>query len=381
MRTPRTLPSQRHLFDIPDGIAYLNCAYMSPLMKSVAKAAARGVAYKLQPWTYGAEDFFSYSEMYRTLAAKLINTDAENIAIVPAASYGLQIAANALPLGREGEILVLEDQFPSNIYPWREKAKACGGFLSTVARPDDGDWTQAVLQMIGPGTEILALPATHWADGGLLDLETIAMAARAQGAKLVLDLTQSLGALPFDVEAVRPDFMVAAGYKWLLGPYSLGVLYVAPRWQDADPLEHNWMNRKDSQDFAGLVHYKDGFQPGARKFDMGEKSNPAQLMAASAALTQILEWGVENISHTLGQRNSRIAERARTLGLSVVADVLRAPHYVALGFPGGVPEGLTGHLSKKHIHVSVRGSSMRVTPHLYNTEADIERLFASLVQK
>ena len=378
MTNGHMIENQRHLFDIPDEVAYLNCAYMSPLMTQVTEAGARGVRFKQRPWTYGAQDFFSYTEDYRALAARLIGTRADNIAIVPAVSYGLQIAANALPLSAEGEILVLEDQFPSNIYPWREKAKAAGGRLSTVPRPEDGDWTTAVLQMIGRETEILALPATHWADGGLLDLETIGMAARAAGAKLVLDLTQSLGALPFDVETIRPDFMVAAGYKWLLGPYSLGILYIAPQWQEAQPLEHNWMNRAGSEDFAGLVNYRDSFQTGARRFDMGEKSNPAQLMAASAALTQILDWGVENISYTLGARNKAMAARARALGLSVVADDLRAPHYVALGFPDGIPDGLLAALAQKHIHVSQRGNSLRVTAHLYNTDADIERLFEAL---
>jgi len=375
------IDNQRHLFDIPDDIAYLNCAYMSPLMQPVVTAAATGVQYKVQPWTYAGSDFFKYAERYRDLAASLINSAADNIAIIPSASYGIQIAANNLPLRPEGEVLVLADQFPSNIYPWREMAKAKGGVINTVARPEDADWTAAVLQALhanGPRTEILALPATHWADGGFLDLETIAMSARANGAKLVLDLTQSLGAMPFDMETVRPDFMVAAGYKWLLGPYSLGFVYIAPKWQNGVPLEHNWMNRKGSEDFSRLVDYQDEFQSGARRFDMGEKSNPAQLMAGSAALSQILDWGVDNISNTLGARNIHIAERARQMGLHVTDDKFRSPHYVALEFAGGVPEGFADRLAAEKIFVSVRGNSVRVTPHLYNRSADIDRLFAAL---
>ena len=372
------ITNQRHLFHMPDDIAYLNCAYMSPLMIPAVDAAGQGVAYKAQPWTYGGADFFTYSEEYRTLAARLINTKADNVAIVPSASYGIQIAANNLPLRPEGEILVLEDQFPSNIYPWREMAKKYGGIINTVARPEDGDWTAAVLQAIGPRTEILALPATHWADGGVLDLVVIAMSARAVGAKLVLDLTQSLGVMPFDIETVRPDYMVSAGYKWLLGPYSLGFLYIAPQWQDGVPLEHNWMNRKGSEDFSNLVDYQDRFQPGARRFDMGEKSNPAQLMAACVSLTQLLDWGVENISHTLGARNIRLANTARQLGLHVTKDKFRSPHYVALEYRNGVPDGLAEKLAAQNVFVSVRGKAVRVTPHLYNTDNDIERLFAGL---
>lgn len=372
------IANQRHLFDMPDDIAYLNCAYMGPLMKSAVQAAETGIRYKIQPWTYGGSSFFTYTEQLRELAAKMVNTKSDNMALVPSASYGIQVAANNLPLSKGGEILVIKDQFPSHVYPWREKAKACGGEIVTAERPNNGDWTAAVLRTISPRTEILALPATHWADGGYLDLEIIGKAARDKGAKLVLDLTQSLGAMPFDVKTVQPDFMVAAGYKWLLGPYTLAYLYVAAEWQGGVPLEHNWMNRKGSEDFARLVDYQDEFQPGARRFDMGEKSNPGQVMAACAALTQLLDWGVANISATLGARNSRMADHARQLGLHVVDDKFRSPHYVGLEFSGGVPDGLAEKLATDNIFVSVRGNSVRVTPHLYNTDTDIDRLFDAL---
>ncbi len=375
---PSIIENQRHLFDMPDDIAYLNCAYMSPLMQPAVDAAGQGVRYKAQPWTYGGSSFFTYTEQLRALAAKWINTDSDNMALVPSASYGIQVAANNLPLRKGGEILVLKDQFPSHVYPWREKAKDCGGKIVTVTRPDSGDWTKAVLDANGARTEIVALPATHWADGGYLDLETIGKATRDVGAKLVLDLTQSLGAMPFDVRAVQPDFMVAAGYKWLMGPYTLAYLYVAPEWQDGAPIEHNWMNRKGSEDFSRLVDYQDEFQPGARRFDMGEKSNPAQVMAACASLQQLLDWGVGNISHTLGARNARVANTARQVGLHVTEDKFRSPHYVALQYKYGVPDGLAEKLAAQNIFVSVRGNAVRITPHLYNTDNDIERLFAGL---
>ncbi|MCF6221715.1 MAG: aminotransferase class V-fold PLP-dependent enzyme [Robiginitomaculum sp.] len=376
--TNTILKNQRHLFDMPDDIAYLNCAYMSPLMTPAVDAAGQGIQYKVQPWTYGGSSFFTYTEQLRALAAKMINTKSDNVALVPSASYGIQVAANNISLSRGGEILVLKDQFPSHIYPWREKAKACGGKMVTVERRENGDWTKAVLDAVGARTEIVALPATHWADGGYLDVEIIGKAARDVDAKLVLDLTQSLGAMPFDVQAVQPDFMVAAGYKWLMGPYTLAYLYVAPEWQDGVPLEHNWMNRKGSEDFSRLVDYQDAFQPGARRFDMGEKSNPAQVMAACTSLQQLLDWGVENISHTLGARNARVANTARQLGLHVTEDNFRSPHYVALQYKEGVPDGLAEKLAAQNIFVSVRGNAVRITPHLYNTDTDIERLFAGL---
>ncbi len=373
-----TIENQRHKFDMPENITYLNCAYMSPLMKAAAEAAGEGIAYKIKPWTYKPSQFFTYTEQARALAAQLINTQADNIALVPSASYGIQIAANNLPLNEGGEILLIQDQFPSHVYPWREKAKACGGHVVTVKRPIDCNWTAAVLAAIGPRTQIVALPATHWADGGHLELETIGAAVRKVGARLVLDLTQSLGAMPFDTAKVQPDFMVAAGYKWLMGPYTLAYLYVAPQHHEGQPLEHNWMSRKGSEDFSRLVDYQDEFQNGARRFDMGEKSNPPQLMAASAALTQLLDWGIDNISQTLGARNVKIAARARKMGFLVAPDRFRSPHFLGLGFSNQIPTGFAQSLADDNVFVSIRGSSVRVTPHLYNTDADIERLFAGL---
>src|SRR5262249_32565146 len=147
------------------------------------------------------------------------------------------------------------------------------GELVTVPRPADDDWTTAILARLGARTAIVALPHCHWTDGGLIDLERIGVAARGVGAALVLDLTQSLGALPFDIRRVDPDFMVAATYKWLLGPYSLGFLYVAPRRHGGQPLEQGYLNRRDAEVTARRLDYIEEFQPGARRYDMGEKSN------------------------------------------------------------------------------------------------------------
>ncbi|RZV34750.1 MAG: aminotransferase class V-fold PLP-dependent enzyme [Acidimicrobiales bacterium] len=372
------LDNQRDKFKIPADIAYLNCAYMSPLMNSVVEAMQAGTRFKQQPWTYTSEDFFTYAEKGRSLFAKLIGGTADDVAIVPSASYGIQIAANNLILRPEGEIVLVEDQFPSHVYPWQEKAKHIGGRINIVARPTNGDWTAAVLEAIGSQTDIVAIPATHWADGGYFDLPVIGMAARAAGAKLVLDLTQSLGAMPFDVDAVQPDFMIAAGYKWLMGPYTLGYMYVAPRWQKGEPLEHNWMNRAGSEDFSRLVDYQDDFQKGARRFDMGEKSNPAQLMGSAVALQQLLDWGVENISETLKTRNQDLVTRAQTLGLTMPDEHLRSPHFLGLNFPNGMPAGLPEKLTENNVFVSFRGDSMRVTQHLYNTPEDVDRLVSVL---
>ncbi len=372
------IPCQKHLFSIPDDVAYLNNAYMSPLMNSVVSAMGTGIACKVAPWTYTSDQFFTYPAKARGLAAQIFGTVADNIAIVPSASYGLQIAANALPLGKGQEVLVMADQFPSNIYPWQEKAKAVEGHVTILPVPHDHDWTREILGAITEKTAIIALSQTHWSSGATLNLNRIRAKLDRVGGALVLDLTQSLGAQPFQVSDIRPDFAVCATYKWLMGPYSLGFLYVDPKWHIAEPLEHNWMNRSGSEDFTGLTHYRDTFQKGATKFDMGEKSNPAQLMGAISALQQILDWGVDNISETLGAKTEMIVQALPDAKISVLPKDIRAPHYLGLFFADGVPENLPGFLSAQNIFISVRGPVLRVTPHLYVSETDISRFIGAI---
>lgn len=372
------IDSQRHLFDMPRGVAYFNNAYMSPLMHSVVEAMRGGIAAKAQPWTISSGDFFTYCEEARELAAQVFGGAADNIAIVPSASYGIQTAANALPLSKGQTVLVLEDQFPSNIYPWQEKAKEVGARVLILPTPADDDWTRAILSAIDENTVIAALPQTHWSSGATLDLLQIREALDTVGAALVLDLTQSLGVQPFNVKTIRPDFAVAATYKWMMGPYSLGFMHVDEKWHGAPPLEHNWINRAGSEDFTRLTDYQEGFAIGARRFDMGEKSNGSQLAGASAAMRKILAWGIDNLAETLGRRNAEIAKRLEPLGLT--ASVFRAPHYLGLKCEGGIPETLAAELAAQNIFVSVRGPAMRVTPHLYCDDYDVDRLVTALEQ-
>src|SRR5438128_4757589 len=305
------LASQRHLFEIPDDVAFLNCAYISPLPKVSLSAGDRGLRRKAQPWTIVAADFFTSSETVRKLFADLINADADDVALAPAGSYGMPQAAHNIPIRRTQRIVTLSEQFPSNVYPWMDLAELVGAAFVSVPRPGDDDWTSALLSFIDASTGIVAVPQCHWTDGGLIDLEAVAAACRSVGAALCVDATQSVGALPFDVKRVDPDFVGVASYKWLLGPYSLGFLYVAPRWQRGRPIEHNWIAREGSEDFAGLVNYCHDLQSGARRFDVGERSNFALMPAAEASLRPIWQWTVPRISETLPLRTRAIAERAR----------------------------------------------------------------------
>jgi len=374
------IPCQRALFDIPADVAYFNCAYMSPLMRPALAAGEAGLRAKAQPWTIPTTAFFEDSERARALFARLVGADAEGVALVPAASYGVATAARNLAVRAGQRIVTLTDQFPSHVYSWREAAKAAGAEVVAVALPEGCDATPPVLAAIDDACAVAALPHVLWTTGAKLDLVAIGARCREVGAALALDLTQSAGALPIDFAAVQPDFAVAAAYKWLMGPYATGFLYVAPRWRDGAPLEENWIGRAGSEDFARLVDYRDAYQPGARRFDMGERANFALLPAAIAALEQLLAWTPDAIARTLAAKTAAIAARARALGLSAMPEDLRGPHYLSLALPEGAPEGLPARLAAERVHVSQRGRSLRVTPHLYNDDADADRLIDALAR-
>ena len=366
---------QRHLFNIPDDVVYLNCAYTSPLLRAAELVGQNAIKAKRIPWTITSEDFFKNIEIVRELFARLISCKSDDVAIIPAVSYGVALAAKNLPIKQGQAIVVLDEQFPSNVYTWRRLAGQKKGTLRAVQRPVNDDWTRAVLEAIGENTGVVAVPNCHWTDGTLLDLRQVGEKCRRVGASLVVDGTQSLGAIPFSVREIQPDFLITTAHKWLLGPYSFGFCYIAPTWQDGIPLEENWLNRAGSDDFAKLVEYRDEYQPGARRFDVGEASNFILSPIAIAALRQILDWKVEKIAESVRGKTNLIAIRAEEIGLRVADGQMRAPHMVGISTPNGLPKDLSSHLASEKVFVSVRGNSIRVSPHLYNTDRDLERFF------
>jgi selenocysteine lyase/cysteine desulfurase len=375
------IPTARDLFEIPDGITYLNCASMSPQLRSVTETGLGAVRTKASPWNLSGPEWFAGSEQLRALAARVMGTDSDAVALVPAASYGIATAAANLPLARGQAIVILHQQFPSNVYTWYEVARKNGGRVVVARREPGMDWTEALLRAIDDNTAIVSVPQCHWTDGSRVDLERVSERVRAVGAGLVIDASQSLGASPLSLERIQPDFLTAVGYKWLLGPYGLGYLYVAPKWRKSGvPLEQSWIARAGSDDFSRLVDHTDAYRPGARRFDMGESPQFVLAPMAIAALQQVLAWGVERIQQTLGLLTEKIAQLAAEIDYSPVASAQRSAHMIGIQPARGIPAELPKLLHDANVFVSVRGDSIRIAPYLYNDTADFERLFA-LLQK
>jgi selenocysteine lyase/cysteine desulfurase len=215
----------------------------------------------------------------------------------------------------------------------------------------------------------------HWTDGTRFDLAAIGRAARAAGAALVVDGTQSVGALPFDVRELQPDALICTGYKWLLGPYSIGAAYFGPRYDHGEPVEENWIARRGSEDFQRLVEYEDEYSPGAGRYDVGERSNFILLPMFVAALRLILEWTPERIQQYCENLVSEPIERARALGFTVEEDRWRGAHLFGVRTPAGLDIGtLQKALQRRNIFTSLRGSALRLSPNVYNDESDLAAL-------
>ena len=374
------IPDMREEFQIPRDVVWMNCAQMSPMHHSVLAAGQDAVARKARPWQTAPAKFVPETEAVRTEFAKLFNAAADAIAIVPACSYGIATAAHNIELGKSRKIVIIEEQFPSNRLIWERKARESEASLVTVSRvasgPDRGNITLPLLEAIDGSTAIVAIGGVHWTDGTPIDLEAISRRTREVGAALVLDLTQTLGAVPFDVQRIDPDFAVASSYKWLLGPYSLGGLYVAPRHWNGIPFEESHMDRTDSA--LSFLGDTPPFADGARRFDVGEKVNFQLMPMLLASLRLVNDLGVDRIQATIANKTAYLAKALIERGFEVPPAELRSRHFFGVRSPKIAAQDIHGQLEAQNIYLSVRNGKLRLAPHLWNDEADLSRLLVAL---
>ena len=380
--------NQRHLFNLPDDQIYLNGAYMSPQLKSVEEIGIINIKRKSNPGAIKPKDFFTGQILLKQAYSTLINAEnPDHIAIIPSVSYGISTAAQNIPLKSGDEIIVVDEQFPSNIYPWQSRAIDIGVKINTI-RPSESFqdrgalWNAAILSAITSKTKIVAMPQVHWADGTLFDLVAIGQKVRSVGGYLVIDGTPSVGALPFDIQSIKPDVLICGGYKWLLGPYSLGVAYFSKRMHDGIPLEHNWMNRFESEDFANLTQYQDKYQPGAQRFSVGESSNFVYVPMLKTAIDQLNDWGPINIQRYCADITREGINALTSAGYLIEDGQYRANHLIGIYLPEEKDMAtIKAKLAQNNIVISVRGRAVRVSPNVYNTKEEFDVLVKVLLEE
>jgi selenocysteine lyase/cysteine desulfurase len=371
------LPSQRALFDIPREVCYLNAASYSPLPLRTQEAACAAVGRKGRPWL--VDNAFAQAQYERTrkAAAALIDADAADVALTPSVGYGVSTAAKIFKVPRGARVLVLQDDHSSAVLEWTTRAGEGDFTVETVRRPDDGDWTQAVLAAIersgAPPIAIASISSVHWSDGGVVELGKVAPALRARDAALLIDATHSVGVLDLDVRTLDPDFVAFPTYKWLIGPYARAFLYIAKRHQHGTPLEQTSYGRRAVRAEQNVYFTDTGYVGDARRFDMGERDHFISMEMASIGMEMMAQWGRAAIVARLAVLTGRLADGLRGNDVVIPDARVRAPHILSLGFPDGMPAGLVERLAAESVYAAPRLGRLRISPHVYNDEADVDR--------
>ncbi|MET0509651.1 MAG: aminotransferase class V-fold PLP-dependent enzyme [Burkholderiaceae bacterium] len=386
------LECQRDEFSLPQGMVYLNCAYMGPLPNSVRDAGARALAARASPAGIGAEAFFEPAERARRGCAALVNADPERTALVTSTAQAVALAIRNLAIAPGRTVVVPGEQFPSNVLGWRRLART-GVELKTVPRPEDdaalaaglsvaGLWNRRLVEAIDERCAAVAIEPGHWTDGARFDLEALGARARAVGAAVIVDATQFVGAMALDVARLQPDLLVAHAYKSMLSHYGLGFAVFGPRFAEDDamvPLDEHWMVRRDAEIFTQLVDYQDAFAPGMRRFDTNVRASTVLVESLAEATRRLQDWRPERVEARCRRVSKAFDAAARGLGYGAAEPADRTANLFGLRAPAGTDlEALRQRLRSENIYVSIRGESLRVSLHVYNDDGDLETLVRAL---
>jgi selenocysteine lyase/cysteine desulfurase len=371
------LPSQRHLFDMPREICYLNAASWSPLPLATQEAGRAAVARKGRPWTIDPAFAGQQYERTRAAAARLINASPADVALISSVGYGAATAGKLLRVPKGSRVLLIENDHTSPYLEWVVRAPEEGFTVEVVPQPEDTDWTAALLAAIerpgAPPVGLASISSVHWSDSGAVDLAAVAAALRRQGAAFLIDATHAAGVMKIDVQTLDPDFLIFPTYKWVLGPYGRAFLYVAKRRQDGTPLEQTSYGRRAVGSENAEYMRDTRYVPDARRFDMGERDHFISMEMASIGMEMMAAWGQPAIQERLQMLTDRLADGLRNMGVRMPERHLRAPHILSLKFPRGLPEGLIERLAAERVYVAPRLGRMRISPHVYNDEADVDQ--------
>lgn len=369
-------PSALRAAEFPwaDGVTYLNAASIGPLPERSRRVLETWARKRTTPHELPDPVLFATMAEARERAARLLNAEPAEIALATNTSFGLNVAALALPL-RPGDIVVASDrEFPANVYPWMRLAER-GVTLELAPTTPEGwpDEDALVARLDDPRVRVLAISLVQFANGYACDLARLSAATRARGAFLVVDAIQGLGQLPVDVRATPVDILACGAQKWLLSPWGAGFAYVRRELVPAlTPPLAGWTAFEGTDDYSRLCDYDDTWRADARRFEV--ITLPVQDLAAmNASLALIEELGVEAI-------------RAHVLGVSAPLHAWAARRGLPLASPTGarqsgitcvrVPDGARLHraLREAGIICSLREGALRFSPHCYSRAEELERV-------
>lgn len=380
------LKCQKDSFDLDEGVTYLNGAYMSPLLNKVRDVGLQALVKKSKPWSIPPAAFFDSVLHLKKLVARVIQTDqTERIVIIPSVSYGMANVARNIKFKKGDHIVLLDKQFPSNYFIWKSLAEKHELILDIVSPPADSNqhgpsWNEALLNTITTATRLVTIEHIHWADGTIFDLKAIRKKTNEVGALLVVDVTQSLGAFPFDQSLFQVDALVGAAYKFMMGPYAMGIAYYGPAFDQGTPIEENWINKKGSEVFEKLLDYESEYKPGAARYSMGEQSQFIHVPMQIAAFEQLLDWNIDNIQSYCKGIVDTILPSLKENDIWIEEKLWRANHLFGIRPSQGITVSLKEKLLANQIYVSYRSDTIRISPNVYNTAEDLIKLVATIIE-
>lgn len=378
------MESQKHLFSLDPTIHYLNCGYKGPLLKSSEQAAIEALIRERNPTSISPEDFFSKAKEVKGRFAELVNCDPFQVALIPSTSYGFATALGNITCEPGQQAIVLEDEFPSGYFSLKTWCARNQAILKVVGPDKDAptpgeSWNKNLLDSITSETAVVLMSSVHWMNGLKFDLESIGQKCKTVGAVFIVDGTQSTGAAEMDVKRFKIDALICASYKWLFGPYGMGISYFGHAFDGGQPLEESWLNRTNSQDFANLTKYDHEYTEDSGRYNVGEMSNFILVPMLNEALRQINAWTVPQIEQYCQELTVPLYEYLKGRDVALEAEQYTSRHLFGLKLPEDIdPELLKTNLQENKISVSNRGGNLRVSVNVFNTEEDIEKLVQTL---
>ena len=353
---------------------FLNSASTGPLPERSRRAVDAFNAKRATPYLLPDADLFAIFTESRELAARLLNAEAREIALATNTSYGLNVAARALPLEPGDIVLVSDREFPANVYPWLARRK--DGITVEVAPVTAEGWPDEayLLRRIAePRVKVLAVSLVQFANGYKVDLAALSAATRASGTWLVVDAIQGLGVEPVDVRRTPVDILSSGAQKWLLSPWGSGFTYVRRELiEQVDPLYVGWTAYEGTDDFSRLTDYGTTLRADARRFEM--ITLPFQdFVGMNASLGMLMDVGIDRIAGHIRSLHRPLLEWAAERGVRVASPV--GPHASAiLCLAPPDPQAAYTALREARIYSSLREGANRRSPHRYNTDADMSRV-------
>jgi cysteine desulfurase/selenocysteine lyase len=367
-------------FPWTEGTVYLNNASIGPLPERTRLALEEFNARRATPYKLPDRDLFGMLAQSRRLAARLIGASPEEIGLTINTGFGLGVAARGIPLEPGDVVLISDKEFPANVYPWLLLSDS-GVKTELVPTTAEGwpDEARLLERLSDPRVRVLAVSLVQFSNGYQVDLEQLSRATRATGTWLVVDAIQGVGQIPLDVSRVQVDVLSCGGQKWLLSPWGSGFVYVRRELiASLSPSITGWLAFEGTDNLSELTRYEETLRADCRRFEL--MTLPYQDFAGfNTSVELLLEVGIDRIREHLAKLHRPVLEWADRTGTRIASPRDRHGSGILCIVPEGVADAHR-RLKAARIITTVREGAIRMSPHLYNTVEEMERVVETLEQ-